>query len=97
MLVCFLVISRLHSAVSLTLVREQRFIRIIITLADLYGLVQFFFFFFFFKANRYWKFQDVFLLSRISSCQTLRVLTLLLADNLLNENVPLLKTIAHGA
>ena len=96
MLVCvFLVINRLYSAVSLTLVREQRFIRIIITLADLYGLVQFFNLFF--KANRYWKFQDVFLLSRISSCQTLRVLTLLLADNLLNENVPLLKTIAHGA
>ena len=38
----FFVISRFYSAVSLTLVREQRFVRIIILiiLADLYGLVQ---------------------------------------------------------
>ena len=38
----FFVISRFYSAVSLTLVREQRFVRIIIfiILADLYGLVQ---------------------------------------------------------
>ena len=97
------VISRLYSAVSLTLVREQRFIRIvIIILADLYRLEQKSF-----KkeeeeeeeekANRFWTFQVVFLLSRISSCQTLRVLTLLLADNLLNKNVPLVKAIAHGA